>query len=122
MSYDLAYVTDLIAIGGIGLEIWEFWWLLKYHRPIKHQEYQKWMKKFQNKHGVWLEQGEVSDLDIEQRYDREYKIQRSRVPKKLADEWDGRKNTAIKLVIIGLAGQIVNIVVLDGYRFFQNLQ
>ena len=110
MNHELLWI-DLLAIGGIILEIWGFWWLLRYGRDPKHSEFEKW--KIQNDFGDgW----KLIPENFASMYLDEENIRTNRqtaVPKDFVKFWKKRKSYAIILVIIGLSGQLAQIIILD---------
>ena len=133
-------LIDLWAIVGIGLEIWGFWWLLKYGKmPTKSN-----LKKFLDDN-IELKNKIIESPDnvIGTKYDpsgnknwEEYaienvmtgilnpeirNIQHKDIEDKFRDFWEGRKNLSIKLVIIGLIGQIVQIIHEDALQIIQSM-
>ena len=109
---ELSIVYNLLAIGGIGMEIWGFWWLLLYGRRPKKEEYDKWYKKYLNKYPHFVSTEENSTeyyVDVLRQTGLRSKLNEL-VPIDFINFWKNRKDFAIKLVIIGLFGQIAQII------------
>lgn len=101
---ELQYFFDQLAILGIALEIAGFWRMLKYQPTTKLDEYQDWMKKHQPPNDV-----KTVPFDLEELYEGFYRKREFQVPKKFANIIRYRRTGAIRLVIVGLVLQIVQI-------------
>ena len=135
---DWSILIDLWAIVGIGLEIWGFVWLLQYGKmPTKLD-----LKKFLSNNPKLKNQiSKNVKTTIDTKYNpetddnwEEYVIEniiigisnpeiRNIQHKDLEDKfrgfWDSRKNMAIKLVIVGLIGQVAQIIHEDVLQLVQ---
>ena len=108
-------VFYIVAIVGIGLEILGFYWLLKFNRVPKASELVAWA----HKHGFgedWVatiprERYMVidNDIDLEIITERETGGEMWHIPEEFYNYWQRYRNWAIRLVIIGLFGQILQI-------------
>lgn len=101
---DIQIFFNALAILGIAFEIAGFWWLLKYTPTTKLTEYQDWMKKHPQSNDA-----EMSTFDMEELHEGFYRKREFEVPKKFADIKNNVRIGAIRLVIIGLLLQIIQI-------------
>ncbi|MCV0367485.1 MAG: hypothetical protein K5798_09535 [Nitrosopumilus sp.] len=101
---DIQIYLDSLAITGILFEIAGFWWLLKYTPTTKIEEYQEWMKKHSQPGNV-----KMVKFDMEELYEGFYRKREFEVPEKFADSRNNAKDGAIRLVIVGLVLQIIQI-------------
>lgn len=108
--------VDLWAVIGIGFEIWGFWWLLKYGRTPKNSELTSWLRKngfeesWQAKYTneittMYLDNDAIQQKDV-----------LSGVPTNFKKYWNDRKTYSIILVIIGLAGQLMQLLIIDAIK------
>lgn len=112
MNIDFVTIGIFLGITGIGLEIWGFFWLLKYREYINFSKYESWRKN----HNY----NEISDFDSdESQYITVYvemgeRGRRSHVMQKIYREYynlhNGRRQGAIILIIIGLIAQGLQII------------
>ena len=109
----------LFALIGIVLEIWGFIWLLQYNRLQKASELVTWASR----HGYsenWAseiprEKYMVMNNDIDYEIITNLKEggQEWHVPKEYYDHCENRRKWSIRLVVIGLVGQMVQIISTD---------
>ena len=119
---------DLFAIVGIALEIWGFYWLLKFNRIPQASELVVWA----HKHGYgenWSseiprERKMIIDNDIDLEI---ITIDKSGgqvwiIPNEFYNYWQRHRNWSIRLVIIGLCGQILQILSTDIMTYLSETQ
>ena len=109
-------IFDLFAIIGIGLEIWGFIWILRYNRTQKASELvswalrngysENWVSEIPREHSMIID----NDLDYEIVTNEKRGGQEWTVPKEFYEFSEKRRKWSILLVIIGLAGQIIQIL------------
>ena len=109
-------IFDLFAIVGIGLEIWGFIWILRYNRLQKASEVVSWALRNGYSEN-WLSEipreTEMiidDDMDWEMITDEKRGGQKWSVPKEYYTLCESRRKWSIWLVVIGLFGQIVQVV------------
>jgi len=109
----------MFAIIGIGLEILGFYWLLKFNRLPKASELVAWSRK----HGYsedWVsdiprERRMIMDNDIDMEIITDEKAGGEvwTIPNEFYNYWQRYRNWSIRLVMIGLSGQILQILSSD---------
>jgi hypothetical protein len=101
----------IIAIIGIILEIWGFIWLLKYGKKPTKTEYEEW----ESDRGLdenWRSNDRKNTTSMYLDEGLGYDIQRpTNVHTEFPRFWNTRRDSAIKLVIIGLIFQIVQLTI-----------
>jgi len=114
---------DLFALFGIGLEIWGFIWILKFNRIQKASEFVNWILR-QGYSENWVseiprERTMIMENDLEHDFHSGELIgnQGWTVPKEYYDYCERRRKWSIALVVIGLTGQILQILSVDLFQF-----
>jgi len=109
-------IFDLFAIVGIALEIWGFIWILRYNRLQKASEVDSWALRngySENWASEIPREKEMTidnDIDWEIITDEKRGGERWTVPKEFYNSCERRRKWSIILVVIGLFGQIAQVV------------
>jgi len=105
---------DLFALVGLGLEIWGFIWILKYNRIQRASDLEKWALRNGYSENMWneipRERDMILDNDVEISGEMNIRGERWSVPNDFYNYSESRRKWGIGLVVIGLGGQIIQVL------------
>lgn len=105
-------LIDLWALGGIGLEIFGFLWLLKYSQNPTLKDWKNWLTRNGYEENWKAKKGdnylEMTVNHVEGH--RTFGLP-TLVKPEFVNMWLTRKNQAIIFVMIGLSGQFIQVLI-----------